>query len=128
MTIGERIKQARKEKKLSQKDLAKKLDVTASMIGQYENDLRRPKPDTLKRIADALEVNPADLDERLVIVYSDTIIEAEDGELITVSSGTREAKILSRFQALNNIGKDELIRQADNLLEANKFRRKPVND
>ena len=56
MTTGELIKQARKQSNLSQKELAEKLGVSASMIGQYENDLRNPKLDTLQRIANALNV------------------------------------------------------------------------
>lgn len=56
MTTGERIQAARKEKGLSQQELGKRLGVSGSMIGQYENDLRNPKYDTLQKIADALGV------------------------------------------------------------------------
>lgn len=56
MTTGELIKQARMRKKMSQRELAEKLGVSASMIGQYESDLRNPKLDTLQRIANALDV------------------------------------------------------------------------
>lgn len=54
MTTGERIKLARKGKNMSQKELAEKIGVSASMIGQYENGLRNPKVDTIQRIACAL--------------------------------------------------------------------------
>ena len=56
MTTGELIKQARIRRKMSQRELAEKLGVSASMIGQYESDLRNPKLDTLQRIANALDV------------------------------------------------------------------------
>lgn len=55
MTVGQRIQQARKKAGLSQKQLGEKLGLSASMIGQWENDLRNPKYDTLKRIAAALD-------------------------------------------------------------------------
>ena len=54
MTIGECIQQARKKAGLSQKELGSKVGVSGSMIGQYENDLRRPKAETVQKIADAL--------------------------------------------------------------------------
>ena len=57
MTVGKRIKMIRKTANISQKDLAIKLGVSASMIGQYENDLRNPKYETVERIAKALDVS-----------------------------------------------------------------------
>ena len=56
MSTGQRIQQARKAAGLSQKDLGLKLGVSGSMIGQYENDLRNPKLETLQKIATALDV------------------------------------------------------------------------
>lgn len=56
MTPGERIKKLRKEKGMTQKELAKKLGFSPSYLGQYENGYRNPKPSTVKKIADALEV------------------------------------------------------------------------
>lgn len=57
MTVGERIRKARKAKGLTQEELAKSLGVSFAMIGQYERGERNPKLDTLQRIADALDVN-----------------------------------------------------------------------
>ena len=54
MTTGQRIQRARKKAGLSQRQLGEKLGLSASMIGQWENDLRNPKVETLQRIADAL--------------------------------------------------------------------------
>ncbi len=54
MTTGQRIQAARKQAKLSQKELGAKLGVSGSMIGQYENDQRKPKIQTLSKIAAAL--------------------------------------------------------------------------
>lgn len=56
MTTGQLIQQARKSAGLSQKQLGEKLGLSASMIGQWENDLRNPKYETIKRIASALNV------------------------------------------------------------------------
>ncbi|MCI9083666.1 MAG: helix-turn-helix domain-containing protein [Lachnospiraceae bacterium] len=74
MTIGEEIKRTRKKVGLSQKELGERLNVSQSMIAQYENGKRMPKIETLQKIADALEVelwemvelNQMDLDTRIL--------------------------------------------------------------
>ena len=50
------IKKFRSEKGLSQARLAKKMNVTKAYVYQYESGNRIPKPETLQRFADALEV------------------------------------------------------------------------
>lgn len=54
MTMGKIIQTARKEVGLTQVQLGKRLGVSGAMIGQWENDLRKPKSETIGRIADAL--------------------------------------------------------------------------
>lgn len=61
MTTGQLIQQARKSAGLSQKQLGEKLGLSASMIGQWENDLRNPKLETIQRIAAALGCDPYSL-------------------------------------------------------------------
>ena len=55
-TTGEKIRIARKKAGLSQGELADRLDVTRSLVGQYERGVRNPKPSTIQRIADALGI------------------------------------------------------------------------
>ena len=57
MNIGERLRALRKEAGLTQKELGERLGVSASMIGQYETNLRKPKYETLERIASVLDVS-----------------------------------------------------------------------
>lgn len=54
--IGDAIRRERKKAGLNQGELAERLDVTRSLIGQYERGVRNPKPSTIQRIADALGV------------------------------------------------------------------------
>lgn len=61
MSLGENIKRARKEKGLTQKDLANKLETTPQNLAQYESGKRNPKYETLEKIANALEVPALDL-------------------------------------------------------------------
>ena len=55
-TLGQRIARLRKEKKLSQEDLAKKFIVTTQAISKWENDLSAPDISILKELANTLGV------------------------------------------------------------------------
>ena len=57
MSIGDRIREARKEKGWSQAQLGKELGVKQQMIAQYENKKRNPNADTISKIAELLEVS-----------------------------------------------------------------------
>ena len=57
MSVGNKIQEARKAKKLTQAQLGKLIGVSGSMIGQYENGLRNPKFETISKISKALEVS-----------------------------------------------------------------------
>jgi transcriptional regulator with XRE-family HTH domain len=56
MNIGENIKKYRKEKKLTQKELADKSKVSEISIRKYESGDRNPKIEAVTKIATALEV------------------------------------------------------------------------
>lgn len=58
MTIGERIKAARKAKQLTQKQLGELCGINEANIRKYESDRQRPKIETLEKIARALETDP----------------------------------------------------------------------
>lgn len=56
MGIGEKIKDARKRKKLTQRELAERLGLATGTIQQYELNKREPKQEQVKRIAEALDI------------------------------------------------------------------------
>ena len=57
MTLGEKIAQSRKEKKLSQEELAELLQVSRQAVSKWENDLSKPDTDNLIRLADLFEID-----------------------------------------------------------------------
>ena len=57
MTLGEKIKRVRKEKGLSQYTLEKKTGVNAKLLSKYETGRIIPTADTLKRIAEGLQIS-----------------------------------------------------------------------
>ena len=56
MTFGEHVVLHRKQLKMSQDDLAKKVGTSAPIIGRYERDEIKPSIETAKKIADELGV------------------------------------------------------------------------
>lgn len=61
MNIGERIKELRKSKDLTQKQLGDKIGVTAATITKYENNQLSINTDTLSKIAIAFGVTVSEI-------------------------------------------------------------------
>lgn len=57
MTLGDKITMLRKQKNLSQGDLADKISVSRDAIGKYERGDIMPTADKAKKIADVLGVS-----------------------------------------------------------------------
>ena len=67
MTVSEKIQEARSKAGLTQQQLADAIGTTTQNISQYERGVRNPKVETLRKIADALEVPVTEfLDETLI--------------------------------------------------------------
>ncbi len=57
MTLGQRIQELRKKAKLSQGDLASKIDISYPQMSRYEIKEVQPPADVLKRLADVFGVS-----------------------------------------------------------------------
>lgn len=58
MFFGERLEYLRNEKHLTQKELAKKLNMSSGMISSYERGISYPNVKQLKVICDFFDVSP----------------------------------------------------------------------
>ncbi len=56
LQFAERLKMLRKQKNLTQKELAKRVGISTSCIGMYEQGRREPDQTTLLKICDELEI------------------------------------------------------------------------
>lgn len=92
INIGKKINDIRNRKNLSIKDLAEKSGVTASMLSQLERGLANPSINTLKSVAQALDVQlftffiEEDHNEKLIQKASErkhVILPSESSEIIT---------------------------------------------
>ncbi len=57
MSFGSRLLQSRKEKNMSQEELAKALNATPTTIGRYERDEVKPSIEVAAKISQVLEVS-----------------------------------------------------------------------
>ncbi len=83
-TFGNRLRECRKTKKLSQSELARILNTNHSVIGKYERDEVKPSIDAVKRLAEELDTTVAFL-----------IGEADTDELF------RDPEMLRRLKEIN---------------------------
>lgn len=58
MSFGSKLKEARKNKGYTQKELAGLLDATNTAVSNWENDINRPDMDTVEKLCGALNVSP----------------------------------------------------------------------
>ena len=83
MTLGQNIARARKENKLSQADLSRKLDMSQTIISQWERGEREASLSMIWRIADVLNVPVTSL---LPISYSGILDDETVGIAERISS------------------------------------------
>lgn len=82
LDIGSKITQLRKAKKWSQEDLAKQINSSRVMIGNYERNTNSPSVDILLKIAKAFDVSVDYLigEGQLSIYDKETLKRLEDIE------------------------------------------------
>lgn len=152
MTTGQRIKAARKEAGLTQKELGKKIGVTYQTIAQWENDLRNPKQETVQRISNALDCDfywllwgeRLSIEERQALnvmrVFNTDDFRIEKAAKLAVhyaerehmgkgySFGTTEERLIRVFSSLNDAGQQKAVERVEELSEIPKYQRQPPQD
>lgn len=106
MTTGQLIRAARKRAKMTQSALAEKLGISYVGVSQWENGIRNPKYDTIKKIASALNVDWTELvppDEQCKII-TDYVVEKAG---LIVKHTSDKDRILLSYEKLNTDGKLE---------------------
>ena len=58
MTFGEKLKNARKSKKMTQENLAKTIGAKHNSVSDWENDKSKPDMDTVELLCGVLDINP----------------------------------------------------------------------
>ncbi len=108
MSFGKRFTEVRKDKSLSQEEVAKHLGTKAPVIGRYERDEVKPSVEIATKIAEALEVSldyltglsDIELDKNTVdIITSLQKLKNEDHQHIitTINALIRDAKARNTY-------------------------------
>jgi transcriptional regulator with XRE-family HTH domain len=109
MELGKAIAQLRKEHNITQKDLAKELNVTRNIVCMWENDQRIPTYENFLGILDYFEISADVLIQKdrkcKPTIYTHPFIEMDE-KLI---------KLIDTYMLLSEDGKDALIGKAKEL-------------
>lgn len=124
MTIGERIQQLRKEKGITQKELAEKLNLAEITIRQYETNKREPKITTLSKIAKflgtGLETFLTNDEQSLFEDMANLYLKSDSNIKFLKSSQEhtpQENYLIAKFRELNEKGKKKATDYIDDLAQ-----------
>ena len=117
MTVGERIKAARKNAGMTQKELADKLNISYVGVSQWENNLRNPKFETLQRIADALDT------EVNIFISGQTLEQRDQAMKDYVAKRFNEAQLMTAFNKLNDKGQQVAVERVEELTKIPDYQR-----
>ena len=108
MSFGKKIIETRKEKNMSQEDLAKALDATPTTIGRYERDEVKPSIEMAARIANALGVSLDFLVGNSQNIIKDKSMLKRFNEILSISQKDKEHILFT----LDSMLRDAKTRQA----------------
>jgi len=98
-TFPLRLKEARKMRKMTQCELAKKSGIPTSSIGQFETGARMPSVETLVKLVSALNVTT---DNLLGMPLYDAYLETEDAKLSKEQIDTVNA-LMGYWRSVNDV-------------------------
>ena len=123
MTIGEKIKKARTDAKMTQKELAEKCGMADSAIRKYESGKVTPKLDTIAKIARAMGLYAGDL------VDAGQWGQVQPGEDSETASAA-ESQLIYHFRTLNDNGQTVAVERVQELAQIPAYQRhaEPTQD
>ena len=136
MKLSEKIRQVREERGMTQKEVASLMGISQQAYGQYESGKREPKPETLGRIAAALNVSLNEITDETDIItdsnmhlYIHSFVQGNTDQIQMELSSFY--KILYQFpyahdlwiafQSLNNTGKSVAVERIQELSEIPRY-------
>lgn len=106
MLNGKKIKMLRKNLKLTQKELAKMVNVTNVSICGYEKNNRTPDIETLESIAKALNTSPnylLDFDVEVTLMVDEDKDDSYNQEEKTIYVSNDDLKVLDELKKYNKL-------------------------
>lgn len=139
MTTGQRIRNARKKANMTQAELAQKLEIPFQSISQWERDVRKPKIESLRKIAKEVNCPITDLltEDEIPIVRLGYIAGRQDGgdewleylkNFLNYSFSDAEKEIVDLLAKLNHEGQAKAVERVEELTEIPKYQKEPPQD
>ena len=128
MNVGEKIREERKKKKLTQKQLAELTGIAEITIRKYEGGKFKPKNENLNKIASALNVDAETLQPYTRIDLFDHVEKlrrdpGESSDTIRFWDELQETIIIGAFRELNQPGKEKAAQYIDDLTKIPEYRK-----
>ena len=109
MEFSQKLKNLRKEKKFSQRDMAKLLQISQPGYAKYENALSEPDLKSIKKIAEIFEIsidNLLDNTNELTTTTQSAVISPEQAKNIWFSTlSDLDKTLINTFLKLNELQK-----------------------
>lgn len=117
MDFGKKVKEIRKSKGLSQRELGEKMGITQQTIAQYERAIEQPKLTTVRKLAEALEVPIGEL-------VTDWASFSHE-EIAMDWGAPSKNELLKHYQKLNTQGKRKVVDYAEDMANIPKYQDQP---
>lgn len=112
MGIGKRIKEARENLGLTQKELGDLLGVTGSAVTNYENETSHPKELIMYKLFEVLHVDAN-------FLFQDEMKKSPAQESET---DERKQKLIKNYDAMNDEGKEALTNMSDDMVAGGRYK------
>lgn len=128
MTFGDKVKEARKRKGLSQLELGGRMHVSQQAIAKFEKATDQPKLATVRKIANALGVT---IDELVTDwsgfssgeIFEDMSDNEVDYSAINPRQAVNDSRIAKHLHNLNYAGQEKAIAYAADLTKIPEYRK-----
>ena len=135
MNVGEKIREIRLSKGLSQERLGNLCGMAGSAIRRYESGRANPKIETLTKIASALEVPVWEIlgmnKQEAILMHGNDRLNTTPYSTEDISNAIRKdvlyemdlRKLKKAFDSLNRAGQKESVKRVQELTEISKYRK-----
>ena len=142
MTVGEKLREARLKRGLTQLELEKLTGINAANIRKYESDRQRPKYETKVKLAQALQIPITDLLDGTILTFdASKLVNAMPRPMVEIKLkelvhrpvdlselegneiSEKEVILLEVFERLNDDGQDEAIKRIEELSQIQKYKK-----
>ena len=112
MSFGKKLRSLRQEKKLSQVELSKKLNVTSQALSQYELGKRIPDAEMIIRIADFFDVSVDYLldrtNERITVDNMKAILASDSAFARALDKLTTRKELQELFKITKDLSRERV--------------------